>query len=60
MNGATTCPRCGQPIFFRKDNVTIYPHQDTVTQDRCPMGGVPYDDAKRQVEDLRARIKAMR
>lgn len=53
----TVCPRCGQPITFRKDGETIYPHQDNLVQVTCPLGGVNYYEAKRQVEEHRAAIK---
>jgi len=55
----TVCPRCAQPITFRKDGGTIYPHRDDLTRERCPMGGVGFDDAKAQVAEHRRLIREM-
>lgn len=56
-DGQTRCPRCEQPITFRKDEETIYPHKDQITREPCPLGGKNYTYAKRQVENLRAAIR---
>lgn len=57
--GQGTCPRCEQPITFRSDMATIYPHRDNLVGARCPMGGVDIDQARRLIREHRERLREM-